>query len=288
MLTSDANLTGAHFCRTDLYETILSRAILHRANLQGTQLAMTNLEGAQLIECKIYGMSAWDLKLDGALQKDLNIIYKRENVNGEWEESHITVGDLETAQFIYLLLNNPKIRNAINTITRKVVLILGRFSEERKKVLDALCDALQEKDLVPVVFDFKQSENRDLTETVQLLANMAKFVITDITDAKSTPQELSHIIPSLPSVPVKPILLEKEKAYSTFEHWPRYPWVLPIFYYKDKAHLVKNIELEILNPIEDWENKEDKILEQTKKFEELKKNDPHRYEQLKEEGITID
>jgi hypothetical protein len=55
-------------------------------------------------------------------------------------ESKIHVDRLEIAQFIYLLLNNPKIRDVIDTITSKVVLILGRFTPERKAVLDAIRD----------------------------------------------------------------------------------------------------------------------------------------------------
>jgi hypothetical protein len=43
----------------------------------------------------------------------------------------ITVDNIEVAQFIYLLLHNQKIRDVIDTITSKVVLILGRFSEKR-------------------------------------------------------------------------------------------------------------------------------------------------------------
>ena len=38
----------------------------------------------------------------------------------------------------YLLLNNEEIRHVIDTITSKVVLILGRFMPERKAILDAI------------------------------------------------------------------------------------------------------------------------------------------------------
>jgi hypothetical protein len=43
-------------------------------------------------------------------------------------EPDITVDNIEVAQFFYLMLNNKKIRDVIDTITSKVVLILGRFT----------------------------------------------------------------------------------------------------------------------------------------------------------------
>jgi hypothetical protein len=226
--------------------------------------------------------------MDGAIQKDLKIIYTKK-INEEWVENQIVVDDLRVAQFIYLLLHNENIRHVVDTITSKTVLILGRFYDERKEILDALRDALREKgELVPIIFDFEQPKNRDLTETVRLLADMAKFIIADITDAKSIPQELDEIIPFLPSVPVIPILLKKGDEYSMFEHWKKFPWVRPIFLYQDKDHLITNIEKEILKTVEDWENKKDKMLEQKKKIEELKKSDPDLYKQLKDKGVIID
>src|SRR4051812_46880273 len=97
--------------------------------------------------------------------------------------------ELEMAQFLNLLIKNPNIRRMIDTITSKVVLILGRFSPDREPVLDAIRDELRKRDYLPVLFDFKKPSNRDITETVSTLAHMAKFVIADITDAKSIPQE---------------------------------------------------------------------------------------------------
>jgi hypothetical protein len=52
-------------------------------------------------------------------------------------EPEITVDNIEIAQFIYLMLNNQKVRDVIDTITSKVVLI-RRFTADRKAVLDAL------------------------------------------------------------------------------------------------------------------------------------------------------
>lgn len=97
-------------------------------------------------------------------------------------EPEITVDNIEVAQFIYLLLNNEKIRSVIDTITSKVVLILGRFTEERKAVLDALRDKLRTRELTPVLFDFTKPDSKDVTGTVETLARMARFIVADLTD----------------------------------------------------------------------------------------------------------
>ena len=54
------------------------------------------------------------------------------------DRARVTVDHVDVAQFIYLLLSNTRIRSVIETITYKVVLILGRFTPERKVILDAL------------------------------------------------------------------------------------------------------------------------------------------------------
>jgi hypothetical protein len=66
--------------------------------------------------------------LEGVKQRNLVITPEH--------EPEITVDNIEVAQFIYLMLNNQKIREVIDTITSKAVLILGRFTEERKPVLE--------------------------------------------------------------------------------------------------------------------------------------------------------
>lgn len=66
---------------------------------------------------------------------------------------------------------------------------------------------------------------------------MARFVIADITDAKSVIQDLQRIVPTPPSLPVQPLLLVSEYHYGMFQDFRNYPWVLAPFRYLDLADL---------------------------------------------------
>src|SRR5437868_354181 len=135
---SEATLSDANLSEADLRETNLSRANLSRATLSRTTLIGTNLTRATLNQCTIYGISVWNVQLDGAKQENLVIT--------DYGEPAITVDNLKVAQFIYLQLNNAEIRDVIDTIAKKAVLILGRFTPERKAVLDAIKEALRTND----------------------------------------------------------------------------------------------------------------------------------------------
>jgi len=251
-----ANLTGANLTGADFSEANLSGAVLTGANLSRTILVDTNLTQADLTGCRVYGMSAWNVNLAKTTQGHLII--------GKEDEVEITVDNLEVAQFIYLILNNQKIRQVIDTVTSKAVLILGRFTEERKRVLDAIKHELRKRDYLPIIFDFDKPTGRDLTETVQTLAHMAKLVIADITDAKSIPQELRAIVPNLPSLPVQPIILDSQYEYAMFKDFAGYLSVDVPFRYRDIDHLLANLEDQIITPAT---KKAQEIDERRKKFE---------------------
>lgn len=237
----NANLKGASLMMANLTGADLSGADLTGANLQGAQLISTNLDNANLDGCQIFGISAWDISTQNTQHVNLVVTRQARMTARMGREPIITVDNLEVAQFVYILLNNPKVRSVIDTITSKVVLILGRFTSPRLAVLQELREELRKRNYLPVLFDFDNAESRDITETVSTLAHLSRFVIADLTDAKSIPQELSVIVPNLPSVPIQPILLEGEGEYGMFEHFKKYPWVLETLKYKDIEDLKKSV-----------------------------------------------
>ena len=141
---------------------------------------------------------------------------------------------------------------------------MGRFTPERKGVLDALADELRKHNLLPIIFDFERSTNRDFTETIKILAGLSLFVIVDITKPKSAPQELTAVVPDY-QIPFVPILEEGENPYSMFTDFKKYDWVLkPVLKYRAMAMLLENFKDLILDRA--WK----KHLElQRKKNEEL-------------------
>ena len=226
-------MTDAVLYRTSFREPDLRGVALVGADLSGAFLLGTDLRGATLAGCDIHGVAAWDLKLEGATQSGLIITSRKEPT--------IEVDSLEVAQFIYFLLHDHKLRDLIDAITSKVVLILGRFTKRRKAVLDAIRGELRRRNYSPVLFDFEKPRSRSLTETISTLAHMARFVIADITGAKSIPQELMAVVPHLPHVPPQPILLAGSPEYGMFEHFRSYPWVLPLVKYRSTQQLIRSV-----------------------------------------------
>ncbi|MBK7938064.1 MAG: hypothetical protein IPJ82_13660 [Lewinellaceae bacterium] len=120
-------------------------------------------------------------------------------------------------------------------------MIAALLAEERKKVLDALKDELRRRNYLPIVFDFENAGNKSVDETVNLLARMSRFVVADITDAKSIPQELRGIVPDNPNVPIVPLIWKEQREYGMFDFFRAFPWVLPLHEYESPEILLENI-----------------------------------------------
>jgi uncharacterized protein YjbI with pentapeptide repeats len=241
-LLTGAEAIDARFCSANLSGARLNGADLRGADFQNASLTGAHVDNADFCGCRVYGVSAWSLKGVPRDQTGLVITKSLEPI--------ITVDDLEVAQFIYLLLNNQKIRHVIDTITSKVVLILGRFTPERKAVLDALRDELRKRDYVPVLFDFEKPSTKTTIETVSTLAHMARFVIADLTDAKSVLQELQAVVPTNPSVPIQPLILNSQTEPGMFDFFRMYHWVLEPYLYDDQDRLLAALNDNVIGPAE--------------------------------------
>jgi uncharacterized protein YjbI with pentapeptide repeats len=241
-IARDACLEGADLGGADLRKADFEGADFTGADLSLASLVGTSLERARLSRARVYGASAWSLRLDEAAQDNLVITPA--------DEPTITVDDLEVAQFVYLMLDNGKIRNVLDTVTSKTVLILGRFTADRKAVLDAIRDHLRTLDFVSIIFDFDRPATRNLTETITLLARMARFVIADLTDPSSVPLELQAIVGDV-GVPLQPLIEHGDRPFGMFVDLLARETVLPLHRYADAPALLRALSNQLLPALEE-------------------------------------
>lgn len=247
----NARVDRTWMVNADLRSAVCAQSIFSSANLSGVNLSEAALYGCVVMNCRfdkatlnhcyVYGSSIWNSSFEGATQRDIVITESKPD---------ITVDNVEVAQMIYLILNNSKLRTVVDTLTSKIVLILGRFTPERKRTLDALKDALRAKNYLPVLFDFERPATRDFTETVSILAHLARFVVADLTDPASVPQELTTIIPRLLSVPIRPLLFGDASGWTMFSDFLRYPQVIAPLHYADDLSLISMVDSEVIAPAE--------------------------------------
>lgn len=241
---SGADLTGAttearmRLKSANLSNANLSDLDIRQADLRYATLVQAKLRGTLLTGCRIYGASAWDIRGEPGDQTELVVSEFRQK---------LTVDDVEMAQFLNLMVNNKKIRNVLNTITSKSVLILGRFTPERKAILDALRNELRKHGFVPILFDFDKPESKDFTETVMTLAGLVRFIVADITNPSSSPLELAYVVPNY-MTPLIPILQEDEEPFSMFSdlHRKYGDWVFKPMKYRDEANLIGSLKKGII------------------------------------------
>ena len=219
---------------------------LNRRTCPRSNLVEADFRGANLSGARVYGVSAWGLRTDETtLQRDLVITPE--------DEPRVTTDDIEVAQFVYLLLRSDKIRNVIDTVGKKAVLVSGRFTEGRLAILDSVRTALRARNYVPVVFNFDKPETRDFTETIRLLAGLSRFVIADIAkDPRSTPLELQATVPEV-MIPFVCVLEGNEEPFAMFRDlWLKHRTVgfwTPIRY-PSVERLLDCFDAEIIQPVE--------------------------------------
>jgi hypothetical protein len=86
---------------------------------------------------------------------------------------------------------------------------------------------------------------------VTTLARLARFIIADLTDPRSIPQELDAIVPRL-RVPVQPVIGSWQDPYALFADYDSldYHWMLALFKYDDENHLIRSLREMVIAPAE--------------------------------------
>ncbi len=199
-------MEGVNLSATNLYKTNFCGSKLLKSWLNWARMIETNFKLCDLSFSRIYGASIWSVELEGAKQNDI-IITKP-------DDSIISIDNIELAQFIYLILNNSKVKNVIDTLTSKVVLILGRFKPNRKRVLEQIKSELRTRGFIPMIFDFEKPQSRDYIEPVITISQLSKFIIADFTEPKIVLEEVPIIL-SACVVPMVPIISNKESIPTT-------------------------------------------------------------------------
>src|SRR4051794_23617318 len=197
---SGANLTGAWLRFATLDEARCRNTVFSGADLRYAAIVKADIRGADLTNVQVFGISAWSVQADASTRQDL-IVSPSEKPGDAALRAH----DLQTAQLLALMLDGTGVRRVLDSVTCKLVLILGSFGPGEKPALDSLRTALQARGYVPVTFDFERPSERDYAETIGTLAGMSRFVVADFTNAKEIRAEVPQIRNQYKRVPIIPI-----------------------------------------------------------------------------------
>jgi hypothetical protein len=145
-------------------------------------------------------------------------------------------------------INPEEILDFINTATSNIVLIMGNATNAASE--DALKVALRKYGYLPVFLDVSKPRSQDLDQAGGVFAYLSHFIIADLTNATGIYYELVDLVPHIPSVPVQPLIMSSEHEFDRFEFFTRFPWVLPIYKYKDLDDLLDNLKEQVIDPAE--------------------------------------
>lgn len=198
---SRADFSGSTFRSTMFNKTILTGATFDGATFVNCNLNRVNLVGAsfrvkEITETVVYGIAAWDLQTSADMKQSKLVIERTYEFYSDLVQQGkvpMTVDDIELAQFVYYLSNHKKMRDTLNILNDRGVLLLGRFKEGGLERLYAMREWLQRKGYMAMIFDFARPDNLSLTETVVTMAGLSKFVVVDLSGS-SVPAELQAIL----------------------------------------------------------------------------------------------
>ena len=136
-------------------------------------------------------------------------------------------------------LDGVGVGRLLSAVALRTVLILGRFTERRKPILDLIRQELAGPDspYIPLVFDFERDGHRSMLEWVTNYAGVSRFVIADISEPKWVMAEMQKIVDTYRSVPIIPLIDAGLKEREVLAHFESFASVHRHFAYRDAAHL---------------------------------------------------
>jgi uncharacterized protein YjbI with pentapeptide repeats len=215
---SRANFDGATFRNTGFNKTILTGASFDGATFVNCNLNRVNLVRAsfhvkEITETVVYGIAAWDLQTSDDMKQSKLVIERTYEFYSDLIRQGkvpMMVDDIELAQFVHYLSSHKRMRDALNVLNDKGVLLLGGFRDGGLERLYCIRKWFQGRGYVPMIFDFVRPDSLSLTETAVTMAALSKFVVVDLS-GPSVPAELQAILDQVK----KPILAFGD-AYALF------------------------------------------------------------------------
>jgi uncharacterized protein YjbI with pentapeptide repeats len=240
----EANLREAYLSDATFRSADLSGVDLRDADLRGAQFFKSDLTAANLSGCHVYGLSSWENILNETTnQQDLILT--------DWDEPIVSIDDLAIAQFLYLLLHNPKIPHLFQTLPSQLAILLGRFGPERKVLLDVLRNALRQHDYLPVLLDFHRPANQDFTHLITALTRLARFIIVDFTQPKTILNSAVYIIRTT-LLPFQPIFTQADQQEPPMLQTLRrhYKTVLDTVCFTTPQEIARSFQSQIMVPVD--------------------------------------
>jgi hypothetical protein len=137
----------------------------------------------------------------------------------------------------------------MSELSRRRVLILGRFSKRRLAVLESIKAHLKAhpNKYIPELFTSEKPESTSLTEAIIGFAALSRFIIADLSEPRSVQAELQAIVLNFQSVPVVPLINRTGKEYALFTSLQIYRNVVsPTVRYRDLDDLLEKIDLQVV------------------------------------------
>ena len=137
----------------------------------------------------------------------------------------------------------------VSELTKRRVLILGRFTARRLVVLEAIKSALaaHANGYSPELFTYSKPTTHDLVEFIIAVAGLSRFIVADLSEPRSVQSELEAIAPNFQSIPIVALINQTGKEYATYESVKRRVNVVkPTIRYRSVVDLLKKLNEQVV------------------------------------------